>query len=878
MKLSGLLTAILFIVVTPYAFSQDEPATSHTGAPAEERVYIDPEGVIRWTGSAKEVALFGANYCLPSACDFRAARYFTDDLKSQVRTDMAHFVRMGWDGLRVCLWGDFQNSDSLGNLVNNEHLDLMDLLVYEASRRGIHMLLSPIVTYSSQWPDAMEDPAHGFSAHFSKSELGTDPSAIRAQVNYLQQLLNHVNPYTGNALKSEPSILFIEMINEPWHHSRDIPGSIRYMDALVGAVRSTGCRKLVFHNVSQDFNIAEAMSRSTIQGASFAWYPSGLLSGRTLHGNYLRTVDRYDLMKIPALEGMPRIVYEFDSPDLLSPVMYPAMVRTFRTVGTQFAAMFAYDMLVTASANLGWQTHYLNLVYTPEKAASAIIAAEAMRTLPRDQDYGPYPENTRFGPFRISYEEDLSEYVSDAEFMYTGTTATQPPDPGRLEHIMGRGNSPLVRYEGNGIYFLDKVREGIWRLELYPDAVQTRDPFDRISPEKRVSRLVFREHSMMVRLPDLGASFMVSLVSEPSSGSAGVPSSTNIAENGAFNVQPGIYTLARASLAGCFALPEMIRGIGYREYLVPQSLDLPVEVRHDPGRRYQRGQDIPLRALVVDEQPVDSVVLYIRTPGSWFRSVGMKAFSPYEYQAILQEESLTDPFHEYCITVYQDDLSTTFPEGTEGSPADWDFYSKEYWPLEVCSAIRPFPLFIAREDLEQLSYTRIGDHIRHGIFRLVEAGVPGTGALRLSLPSEQDRGLTDYTASLFIGDRISRLIGPDPGGSLTVTARGLHPGDEFFITLVESDGTAWTTRLELTGDWRELEIPLNEMHPGRGVMLPQGYPGNWNYWLDPTEGRGGASDRIRVEKIEQLQFSVRPGKSPHTDPGVEIASVSIISK
>ena len=36
-----------------------------------EKVYMDKQGVIRWTESREEVALFGANYCLPSACDFR---------------------------------------------------------------------------------------------------------------------------------------------------------------------------------------------------------------------------------------------------------------------------------------------------------------------------------------------------------------------------------------------------------------------------------------------------------------------------------------------------------------------------------------------------------------------------------------------------------------------------------------------------------------------------------------------------------------------------------------------------------------------------------------------------------------------------------------
>src|SRR5213078_2058672 len=113
---------------------------------------------------------------------------------------------------------------------------------------------------------------------------------------------------------------------------------------------------------------------------------------------------------------LPRIVYEFDSPDLRTGTTYPAMARTFRAVGTQFAAMFAYDMLGTASRNLGWQTHYLNLVYTPRKAMSAIVAAEVMRRLPRQRSYGAYPENTHFGDFQVSYEKDLGQLAADDAF------------------------------------------------------------------------------------------------------------------------------------------------------------------------------------------------------------------------------------------------------------------------------------------------------------------------------------------------------------------------------------------------------------------------------------------------------------------------------
>ena len=205
-------------------------------------------------------------------------------------------------------------------------------------------------------------------------------------------------------------------------------------------------------------------------------------AGYELRGNYLRGVDEFPDMLRPELAGLPRIVYEFDSPDLRNATMYPAMVRTFRRVGAQFAAMFAYDMLRTASRNLGWQTHYLNLVYTPRKAMSAVIAAEAMRRLPRNRDYGPYPRNTRFGDFRISAEEDLAELVADDAFLYAGSTRSVPPDPAALRRVAGYGSSPIVTYAGEGVYFLDRVRErrlaagGVSRRGAHPGPVRAAQP------------------------------------------------------------------------------------------------------------------------------------------------------------------------------------------------------------------------------------------------------------------------------------------------------------------------------------------------------------------------------------------------------------------
>ena len=55
---------------------------------ANELVYQDKQGVIRWTKNGGRVALYGANYCLPSACDYRAASYVNADRDAMIVEDL----------------------------------------------------------------------------------------------------------------------------------------------------------------------------------------------------------------------------------------------------------------------------------------------------------------------------------------------------------------------------------------------------------------------------------------------------------------------------------------------------------------------------------------------------------------------------------------------------------------------------------------------------------------------------------------------------------------------------------------------------------------------------------------------------------------------
>jgi hypothetical protein len=230
--------------------------------PANRQVYIDKEGVVRWRDNNEEFALFGVNYCLPSGYSYRAVQYAGADPKKVIDADITHFARMGLDAIRLSFWGDWENSDKEGNLIDNVHLELLDYVIAQASKRGIYMLLTPITLYSPVWPEPEEmNTNQGFPRFYPRSELGINPQAIQAQQTYLSAILNHVNRYTKLAYKDDPAIVFIEPVNEPHHHPDKKP--VEYLDTLVKTIRDTGCKKPIFFNVSQDMAIAPAVSVGT---------------------------------------------------------------------------------------------------------------------------------------------------------------------------------------------------------------------------------------------------------------------------------------------------------------------------------------------------------------------------------------------------------------------------------------------------------------------------------------------------------------------------------------------------------------------------------------------------------------------------------------
>jgi hypothetical protein len=426
------------------------------------------------------------------------------------------------------------------------------------------------------------------------------------------------------------------------------------------------------------------------------------------------------------------------------------------------------------------------------------------------------------------------------------------------------GSSPVVEFEGCGIYFLDKLSNGVWRLEVYPDAVIVQDPFAQHLNYKTVcSRLIAREWPMTLRLPDLGDAFAVSGLNAGNSIAAK-------ARHGSFKAKPGVYLLAKGRTPDAHALPQRIGGIGLREFVCPEPPDLPTQILPRVREVYSTDQPLTIGADVIDIAPPKSVVLHLRAEGDGlFRSYKLAPKRGYRWEASVPSKAFPTGSIEFYFVADTVKGQVHYPAETE-KPLN----------ARLVSPMAPLPLFDAETDVPLLVFTRVGDGVRHGIFQHRKAAGPDPASLRLFFPLSYDRALDDYTASLTVKDRMhDRRPQVQEAKGVRVQARSAEEGQEIYLTLVEADGTSWSRRLTLSTNWQEQVVAVGDFTLGRGVKLPLGFPGRWNYWLTPSEGRGGPNDQPHLEEVERFQVSLRPGGRlvrTATDTWADIASAKLI--
>lgn len=816
----------ILILSTGFLQSQTKPSA-----------FVDKKGILRWTADNSEVNEFGAHYALPFSSAYEGFTELQLSHDKGIEDDVYHLSRLGMNALRMHLW-DSEISDTLGNVIDNNHLRLLDYTLKQMKDRGFKIILTPLTYYGTR------EKEHGFGQKYGKSESYT-PEAVKATENYLFQLMKHVNRYTGIAYKDDPDIIAFELYNEPEHPGHKVEDVTPYINRLVEAVRRSGCQKPLFYCMTVAPKLRKGFLEANIQGGSSQWYPVSHGAGFEFRGNLLTHLDRWPkdtLTDDIKAKNKALLAYEIDAADNGYSYTYPMMARTLRSVGFQFAAMFTYDPLGIAYANTEFRTHFVNMAYAPKKAIGLKIAGEIFHKIPRETKFGVYPADTVFDVFRLSASKDLAEMVSDEKYMYSNTTQSVPPQPGKLKEIAGYGSSPVVRYNGRGIYLLDKLENGIWRLEVMPDATWVDNPFGSPSLDKEVSAIVWNTYPMTIDLPDLGSEFSMTGINQGNM-------ENQTANQKQISVSPGTYLLVRKGVNSKWNPDDKWKNITLNEFVAPPSTTKNYML-YQPVEEITKGKPYNINIEIISAQEPDNVMLNLFTlaPGR-SRPINFTKTSRYGYTAIIPEQLIDEEdILNFQVSVSINGKRTTYPENVSGNfnnSSDAGMYT-----LRVVDDKSPICLLDVETDRGQMRRS-------HRQYRFVfhPSRLPGKTGIELGTDN------LIYTSFYFKDKIAGRQADMSAKKQLTIRASELsdHPV-KAWIALQLTNGLEYGTTVLLSKGQLQYEIPLSRLKQIRITG-----PGEKGFVkIDSFEGEG--KKEFKIQEAETIKIIVLPVENKGLTP------------
>ncbi len=524
------------------------------GKPLPLRPLVVRNGVLEYEDGG-EAALWGVNYYPQSWNQFLSLKRRNIDPKLALQKDFDDFAGVSpgasnagispdrFNIVRIHVF-DTEISDGKGNLVRNEHLDVLDALVAECNRRGIYLWLTPIAWWGS--PCRRED---AFSTQIPMPAMTLSSETRAVQRTWMKQFLTHINPYSNRRLIDEPCLVLFELINEPnywtlgeirnWSIETNeqkrnwkkkvcdewlatLPGpewanegawdffcysQVRsYIEEMHGLIRSLGANQPVAYHAAAwatPKHIQYAIADSPCEAASFVFY-SGLTQ--------TPQADKVSQLKKTLHAGIPdilkrkvRLAYEFDASDTLRQIdLYPAIARYFRELGVQAACQFQYDSQFTADANQDWPTHYLNFRRTPERIASFLIGGEVFRSFPRGtkkllKESG---DELIFPPAAVSWTQNAAIFCDENRWLQARETNWLPLElPKDPKTIVAVGNTPYFDFTGNGLTIWFAAENEAY-LTIFPSVIRLRDGILAGSPEEPLTKLETKPETFRMKLAE----------------------------------------------------------------------------------------------------------------------------------------------------------------------------------------------------------------------------------------------------------------------------------------------------------------------------------------------------------------------------------------
>ncbi len=470
----------------------------------------------------------------------------------------------------------------------------------------------------------------------------------------------------------------------------------------------------------------------------------------------------------------------------------------------------------------------MNLIYTPQKALSLKIASEVFHHVPLYKDFGRFPVDTSFGDFRVSYGQDLAEMVTKEKFLYTNHTATIPPSTAALEHISGSGNSAVVKYEGTGAYFLDKLENGVWRLEVLPDAIWVQDPFGYNSLEKVLAVINWRQWPMSVQLADLGNDFEIRPLNQ------GNTVKSVMTKNQTFDITPGTYMLVKKGASSKLSATSKWKNITLNEFVAPATTLKKTHVLHTPVKQVSAGESLSVKVQIVSLKKPETAHIRVFNEGEKPVDLALAHAGGYHYWALIPAETLKGNELKYSIAVRENGLENLYPSDQENP-----------FETRILPRSSPVTIFNAALDHEQL----LRPYLKTS--RLTPLPESGTSELNIS-PEKAEEYAMRYNFKNNVAGRTSALSSKKKlvfhGHSLDQKPCTIQ------LALIGKDGSVYGATLDVKPESSTYTVRLDDLKKVNFISLPRPYPGFLPYSLDTTPKAG----KVDLMNVETLQIAIIP--------------------
>jgi hypothetical protein len=428
------------------------------------------------------------------------------------------------------------------------------------------------------------------------------------------------------------------------------------------------------------------------------------------------------------------------------------------------------------------------------------------------------------------------------KFYYSNSIGTKPVSVNTLAKIAGVGNSPIINYTGTGAYFLDKIEEGVWRLEVMPDVIYIRDPFERASPKKEVTSIKWTNNKMQISLDDLGTAFSIKGLNDGND-------FTGNATTDGFQITPGTYLLTRngKSFSGN---KNAIGSIAINEFVAPASSKTEIIVRHEPYAEVSAGKPFILRAIVGGIDTGRVSVQLNKLGGGLFRNLPMKK-SGYEYTAEVPADIVTSGQVQYRIIVQEGNNYTVYPGNIKGNPAAWDNYQFETYKTNIAAENSSLEVYNPANDRT----VYVLPNFRRGFQTSYNSGTnTGNIILKLSITEMQDNEVMGFQT--FIGDKLKQRISEaNSFDRIIVRAKTANAQPvNVKITLVNKNGSAFASTVSVTDSFQDIELPLANLKPDSALLMPRPYPS-----FQPLYFKSSSVNEVfNLSEVEKIEITTSP--------------------